>query len=117
MYTKTIEIKDIQFYNSDVGFGLVDMIGISNEVSAAQALHAGGWTLRRAYAKDYYESILANESGIYTKDFRNVLIYRVDVPEFGTYRVSVKCMAPSGGISDMALFSGRRNLFDSGSLS
>ncbi len=114
MYTKTIEIKDIQFYNSDVGFGLVDMIGISNEVSAAQALHAGGWTLRRAYAKDYYESILANESGIYTKDFRNVLIYRVDVPEFGTYRVSVKCMAPSGGISDMALFSGRRNLFDSG---
>ncbi|WP_051196837.1 GDSL-type esterase/lipase family protein [Butyrivibrio sp. XBB1001] len=71
---------------------------------AEAALKNGGWNYRK------FEKITDQEKGGEDRE-RNVTVFRLEVPEFGTYEVTVTIKAGEGE-RKLILFAGRRNLID-----
>ena len=108
-------------YNEAVGYGLVDVPEIQKQsrTDSEAALRCGGWNVRRlvdgagaeSEMEDRQEKLASGKGVEGESRCRNVVVYRIDVPEFGTYRVDVKL---AGAASKVTLFAGRRNLIDYG---
>jgi lysophospholipase L1-like esterase len=98
-----------EFYAPERGYGLVDQKMVDGETNNEKALNNGGWNLRSSF-KGEYESCFATVSdGVKIVYDRQVLIYRIDVSEYGTYEVTVRGKADSD-IRGMKIWTGRRNL-------
>ena len=101
MFSKRIvfDSGNLEKYSETVGYGLVDVSEIQkmSSTDSGAALKCGGWNVRRLVEIAHPD--------------RDVVVYRIDVPEFGTYRVDVRIDGPA---SNVALFAGRRNLIDYG---
>ena len=106
MFKKEIMFKDgyIEEYNRDCGYGSVAVRDIQekNRTDSEAAIRCGGWNVRR---------LLDDQA---TDAIRDVSVYRVDVPEFGTYRLNVTITAEKEDVENLFLFAGRRNLIDHG---
>ncbi len=93
--------KKDNVYSVEKGYGYWDpemvksLYGTDSEIS----LKSGGWNRRRLEESDEYSK-------------RNVLIIKVDTPEFGTYRVDIRIAAVKFSVENMTLFAGRRNIID-----
>ena len=93
----SLDIKNTDAYSADTGYGLIDLLTIQNasETDSDAALKCGGWNLRRLS-----EPIID----------RNVAVFRIDVPEFGTYRIDASINARDSDSNNLTLFAGRRNM-------
>ena len=68
------------------------------------ALFNGGWNKRRL-------AEIGNSANDADRN-RNVVVYRFDVTEFGTYRVEVSIRAFEKDLTNLSVFAGRRNMID-----
>ena len=96
------------FFSDERGYGIVDARAVAGATTAEQALHNGGWNLRRSCVSRYGETLCGRDGGVFLADARDVLVYKVLVAHYGVYRVRVTVRALAGDICGMALFSGRR---------
>ncbi|MCR5558338.1 MAG: S-layer homology domain-containing protein [Butyrivibrio sp.] len=123
MFSKKIvfEAGSAAEYNETDGYGLVDVSGIQDgsRTDSEAALMCGGWNVRRLMdgagaepvMEDRQEKLASGKDVEGESRCRNVVVYRIDVPEFGTYCVYVRI---AGAASKLILFAGRRNLIDYG---
>ena len=92
----------------------VEKIQSESRTDSEAALRCGGWNARRLL--EHGESI--EEAGSSEQKAggcpRDVAVYKIDVPEFGTYKVDVTISAGKEAVKNLALFAGRRNLIDYG---
>ena len=77
------------------GFFAPEMLSPTPKTAHEEALKSGGWNRRHFLSP-------VNEPG------REVLIIKVSVPRFGTYRTTVKLTTHGKAITDLTLFSSRR---------
>ena len=102
MFTKEVKVnfRDLGPYTAKDGFGFVDVRKVQDgcETDSDAALRCGGWNQRR----------LTNDAALDPR--RDVRVIRIDVPEFGTYRVDVAISLACDEESEFSLFAGRRNL-------
>jgi lysophospholipase L1-like esterase len=92
-------------FTAEKGYGTWEphMARTLKMTESEQALKSGGWNRRTL------------QKGILVPD-REVLIIKAEVPDFGTYRVKVKISTEYIRVSDLVLFSGRRNMMDRGAV-
>ncbi len=120
MFFRKIEIKGDEpiFYTQDAGYGIINVKEIQDacETDSDAALKCGGWNMRRLAGADDAagdDSLLKEESentAGSTDKSRDVTVVRIDVPEFGTYRVNVILRSKNSDIEKFSLFAGRRNM-------
>lgn len=109
------EIDRSVIYSKEKGYGYLELTkGITkcdgeylpvSETDSVIALKNGGWNVRRlaeVACRDEIGSML----------YRNVDLYRIDVPEEGTYRVDLSIDAGKEDLKNLSVFAGRRNLID-----
>lgn len=123
------EIDKSVIYLKEKGYGYLELTkGITKcdgeylpvtETDSVIALKNGGWNVRRlaeAACRDEIGSIAASNAACRVeKDcmlYRNVDLYRIDVPEEGTYRVDLSINAGKEDLKNLSVFAGRRNLID-----
>jgi len=114
MYTQTYsfgkDITDKTLYSKETGFGFADQYNIEGSTNSERSLYSGGWNLRASARDQWDDSLCTTPYGVAIKKERFALIFRADVPEEGSYKVTVKCTAGAEGISNMAIYTSRRNL-------
>ncbi|MGI6106515.1 MAG: GDSL-type esterase/lipase family protein [Lachnospiraceae bacterium] len=93
-------------YTEAKGCGLVDPSRTAGKTDSEKALHAGGWNARSRSGNDG----IRTGNGVFMQDPRGVVICRIDVPEYGTYRVGAVLRAGKTAVSGAYVFAGRRNL-------
>ncbi len=88
-------------YTAEKGFGFwePEMAKVTAIVDHERALKSGGWVKR-----NFLEPV--DPAG------REVLIIKMDVPEFGTYSVNFSITALNDPIRNMTVFTSRRNMLD-----
>lgn len=107
------EINAQTFYRPGSGFGFVDQENIPGETMSEKSLHNGGWNLRKNSMDDWKQAYETIDTGVRIAKDRFVLIFKAEVPDFGTYRITMTYQAASGqNISGMRLYAGRRNLIE-----
>ncbi len=84
-------------YTPETGFGfwVPEMASNQSGIDHEQALKSGGWNRRH-----FYQTV--------SEPDRQVLIIKASVPDFGTYKVSLKLGAVRQTIENLTLFSSRR---------
>lgn len=116
MYKKTFtfgtNLTPSTLFTEEQGYGFVDQEHLPGNTKSEQALFSGGWNLRPSAQTEWKHSLIAAPEGVRIQMDRFVMIFKVLVPEEGTYRITVKINAGSEAIPSMALFSGRRNLVE-----
>lgn len=116
MYTQIFhfgsQITEYDLFTASKGYGFLDQTQIDGKTKSEQALYSGGWNLRSNALADWKASLRATENGVEIIKDRFVMIFKILVPEEGTYKVTVTSKAGTKGIQDMMLFSGRRNLIE-----
>lgn len=116
MYKKTFtfgtNLTPSTLFTEEQGYGFVDQGHLPGNTKSEQALFSGGWNLRPSAQTEWKHSLIAAPEGVRIQMDRFVMIFKVLVPEEGTYRITVKINAGSEAIPSMALFSGRRNLVE-----
>ncbi|MCR4587346.1 MAG: rhamnogalacturonan acetylesterase [Lachnospiraceae bacterium] len=85
---------------------LCDLVHATGDTGNARALTCGNWNLRDISAACPQKVL--TDTGLYTSDARDVLVWRCPVPREGIYEVTFSVTA-SRAITDMTLFAGRRN--------
>ena len=123
------EIDRSVIYSKEKGYGYLELTkGITKcdgeylpvtETDSVIALKNGGWNVRRlaeAACRDEIGSKADSTSACSAKKgsmlHRNVDLYRIDVPEEGTYRVDLSINAGKEDLKNLSVFAGRRNLID-----
>ena len=96
------------FFSDERGYGIVDPRTASGATTAEQALHNGGWNLRRSYAERYEDALCVRGDGVFLADSRAVLVFKALVARYGVYRVQVTVRASALSVSNLSLFTGRR---------
>ncbi|MCR4832025.1 MAG: rhamnogalacturonan acetylesterase [Butyrivibrio sp.] len=114
MYQFGKEITNLDLYNAEKGYGIVDAPSVEGKTDSEKSLFMGGWNLRKSAAGNNSDAYITTSDGVYITKDRYVLIFRVDVPNEGIYRVTIKVKASNGVISDMRIFAGRRNMIAHG---
>lgn len=118
MYTKIFhfgtEITEHTLFSEETGYGFVNQESLPGKTKSEQAIYSGGWNLRKNYLGDWKTSLHTRENGVGITSERFVMIFKILVPEEGSYQITLTSHAGDDGISDMMLFTGRRNLIESG---
>lgn len=106
-------IQSNNYFSEEIGHGFINFHSITGCTEAEKALQAGGWTLRKSAEAALEEFSSTTECGVTAIAERAVLVYKIIVPNYGTYRISFKAIAPSNQpIEHMDLYCGRRNLVE-----
>ena len=125
------EIDRSVIYSKEKGYGYLELTkGITkcdgeylpvSETDSVIALKNGGWNVRRlteAACRNGIGSIAASNAACRVKKdcmlYRNIDLYRIDVPEEGTYRVELSIHTGKERLENLSVFAGRRNLIDYG---
>jgi len=115
-YLKTFSfhntVSPVPFFTEEQGFGFVDPSHLPGSTKSEQALYLGGWNLRPSARKEWPDSLIISPTGVTVQIDRFVMVFKILVPEEGSYRVTLKATAGTEGIEHMMLFSGRRNLME-----
>lgn len=118
MYTKIFhfgtEITEHTIFSEETGYGFVNQESLPGKTKSEQSIYSGGWNLRKNYLEDWKTSLHTRENGVEITSERFVMIFKILVPEEGSYQITLTSHAGDDGISDMMLFTGRRNLIESG---
>lgn len=116
MYTKTFtfgsDITASTLFTEERGYGFVDQEHLGGKTKSEQSLYSGGWNLRQTFLEEWKQSLLTAPEGVKIQSERFVMIFKILVPEEGSYRVTVRTKAGLEKIEHMMLFSGRRNLIE-----
>ena len=116
MYTKTFTFGSVLspsvLFTKERGYGFVNQEQLDGKTKSEQALFSGGWNLRPSALEEWKTSLAAVPEGVKIQKERFAMIFKVLVPEEGSYHITVKITADSEGIDSMMLFSGRRNLIE-----
>lgn len=99
-------------YDENKGYGFVDLDNIPGKTKSEQSLYCGGWNIRNFAQNDWKNNFTATDDSIKLINSRFVMIFKFLVPEDGSYRISIESIAGNEGISNMAVFCGRRNLVE-----
>ncbi len=127
MFCNNIKVntKESSYYSVENGFGIIDPLAIQNtaKTDSDAAIKCGGWNCRRLNgpeANACEKSVNIKSSNNSENDEaanatesahnRDVIILRVDVPEFGTYKVDVSISVCDKDADNLTLFAGRRNM-------
>lgn len=116
MYTKVFrfgsEITEADLFTEEKGYGFINQNELPGKTKSEQSLYSGGWNLRKASLAAWRTSLSSSERGVEVTADRFVMIFKLNVPEEGSYKITLTSRAGSDGIQDMMLFSGRRNLIE-----
>lgn len=116
MYTKVFhfgtEITEHDLFTDEKGYGFINQEQIPGKTKSEQSLYSGGWNLRKNALVDCKNSLHSTEHGVEITLDRFVMIFKIRVPEEGSYKITLTSKAGVDGIQDMMLFSGRRNLIE-----
>ena len=107
------KISNSTFFDKSKGYGFVDLRSPMGNTASERSLYAGGWNLRKSYKTPWDDITSITSNGIYINHYRDVIIFKSAVNDYGTYKVSVKVIADKGDIKNMRIFAGRRNLIAS----
>ncbi|MBP3277568.1 MAG: hypothetical protein J6M44_01290 [Butyrivibrio sp.] len=104
MFKKVINITGTyqdNLYTDERGYGFwePEMAKVTSITDHERALKSGGWVKR-----DLMED--TDTTG------RDVIIFKIAVPEFGTYSVDLKVGISKKNIENMSVFTSRRNMLD-----
>lgn len=106
------DITESVLFTKEREYGFVDQEHLEGKTRAEQAIYSGGWNLRPSAQGEWKSAFVTTTEGVKIRTERFVLIFKVLVPEEGTYRVTVKTKAGPEKIRNMMLFAGRRNLIE-----
>ncbi len=97
-------------YTKEKGFGVwkCEMADLEYGTDSEISLKSGGWNKRRLAEDSFTKEETTSEE----VKKRDVTIIKIDVPEFGTYKVNLKMTAVKRAVKGMTLFAGRRNIID-----
>lgn len=116
MYTKIFhfgtEITEHNYFSEETGFGFIHQENLPGKTKSEQSIYSGGWNLRKNSLNDWKSSLHTCKNGVEIISERFVMIFKILVPEEGSYQITLSSHAGDDGISDMALFTGRRNLVE-----
>lgn len=116
MYTKVFrfgnDITELDLFTEEKGYGFLNQEQIPGKTKSEQSLYNGGWNIRKASLDTWKTSLASSERGVEITAERFVMIFKVIVPEEGTYKITLTSEAGENGIQDMMVFSGRRNLME-----
>ena len=116
MYTKVFhfgtEITEHDLFTDEKCYGFINQEQLPGKTKSEQSLYSGGWNLRKNALADWKNSLRSTEHGIEITQDRFVMIFKILVPEEGSYKITLTSKAGHDGIQDMMLFSGRRNLIE-----
>jgi lysophospholipase L1-like esterase len=97
---------------ADLNIVDVKKIQAESRTDSEAELKCGGWNVRRLLECGEGREEAGSSEAKVGGCPRDVAVYRIDVPEFGTYKVEVAITAGKEGVKNLALFAGRRNLID-----
>ncbi|MCR5102087.1 MAG: hypothetical protein K6B41_12090, partial [Butyrivibrio sp.] len=100
---------DGSFYSKKRGYGIVNQADVAGNTKAEQSLNNGGWNHRESDGEGYKTAYEMWENGTAVIGDRQVLVFRCDVKDFGTYKINLEFIADND-ITGMKIWSGRRNL-------
>lgn len=116
MYTKAFhfgtEITEHDLFTEEKGYGFINQEQLPGKSKSEQSLYSGGWNLRKYSLEDWKTSLCSSENGVEITKERFVMIFKILVPEEGSYKITLTSKAGAEGIQDMMVFSGRRNLIE-----
>lgn len=116
MYAQTFnfgtELTTDTLFTAKAGYGFVDQDHIDGKTKSEQSIYSGGWNIRQSEKKYWKENVKTTSNGIEIISDRHVIIFKVLVPDTGSYQVSVTSIAGESKIENMSLFTGRRNLVE-----
>lgn len=92
----------------------IEKIQVESRTDSEAAIKCGGWNARRLLKGGEHKEENSSSEKKSGECPRDVVVYRIDVPEFGTYRVEVTISAGKENVRNLSLFAGRRNLIDYG---
>lgn len=105
-------ISSTTLYSEERGYGFVDQNHLTGKTKSEQALYSGGWNLRSSAKDTWMDSLSTTSDGVELNHSRYVMIFKVLVPEEGSYRVTLETYAGKKDIENMSVFCGRRNLIE-----
>lgn len=106
------EITEHDLFTNEKGYGFINQEQLPGKTKSEQSLYSGGWNLRKNSLSDWKNSLRSSENGVEIIQERFVMIFKLLVPEEGSYKVTLTSKAGTEGIQNMMLFSGRRNLVE-----
>ena len=113
-FTFGTEIKKDTYYSPSQGYGIINFDNVEGDTMAKKALLAGGWNLRATDKGAWKTSYENTNSGVKISTPRHVLVFKSDVDEYGTYKITLRVAPRDYDIKSMTIFAGRRNLIARG---
>lgn len=108
------KISETSFFDKSIGYGFVDLTNPIGNTASERSLYAGGWNLRKSFNTARSDVVSTSDKGLFINHPRDVIIFKSNVPDYGTYEVTFSVSADMGDINNMRIFAGRRNLIASG---
>lgn len=114
MYTKSFyfgnDITAETLFQSHSEYGFVNHNQLKGKTKSEQSLYSGGWNIRQSVKTTWPNDAITISNGIEIVSDRNVIIFKIIVPQNGSYEVSIISNAGEHPINNMSIFCGRRNL-------
>lgn len=114
MYKKEFQfgskITSHDYFSFEKGYGFIHPEHLNGNTLSEQALYAGGWNLQDDYKTDYEIAMATNATGVSLIKPDFVAIFKISVPDYGSYHVTLKSTASENVINNMTIWAGRRNL-------
>lgn len=118
MYKETFtfneeHITHTTFFTDSRKFGFVDAHSVPGVTLSEKALYAGGWNCSQLDSQKYSEKFKTLKSSVSIIEHRSVLIFKLLVPENGSYEITLKTINESNStIENMTVFCERRTLVE-----
>lgn len=116
MFSKVFQfgktISHTTLFSDEQGYGFVNQEHLLGKTKSEQSLYSGGWNLRSSAKEEWKQSLATVSDGVQIQSERFAMIFKILVPQEGTYRITVKATAGAEGIQNMMLFANRRNLIE-----
>ncbi len=116
MYKKTFyfgtDITERDLFTEEKGYGFINQEQLPGKTKSEQSLYSGGWNLRAHSLDDWKNSLCSSQNGVMITADRFVMIFKILVPEEGSYQIHLTSKAGTKAIQNMRIFAGRRNLIE-----
>lgn len=114
MFTREFDFQNnkscFTMFSMEKGYGFIDFNHIEGKTHSEQSIYSGGWNHRLSDTQSFHDFCEVSDTGVRIKDAREVIIFKLLVPEDGSYKVTLTCTAGMEPIENMSVFAGRRNL-------
>ena len=110
LFGSKITAKD--FFTPEKGYGFIDPHKIPGKTMSEQSIFSGGWNLMDCENTKWDNVITTGNTGVTLTKDKFVMIFKVLVPNDGSYQITLKSHSDDKSITNMTIFSGRRNLVE-----